>query len=116
MVEHKGYIPSRGDLTWLAFSPQAGSEQSGRRPALVISPAQYNAKVGLAIFCPITSQVKGYPFEVLIPEDCPTQGVILSDHVKSLDWRARDAVFICRLPETVVHEVIDKLNTLIRIE
>jgi mRNA interferase MazF len=101
-------------LIWLTFSPQAGYEQAGRRPALVISPIQYNAKVGLAICCPVTSQVKGYPFEVPIPEDCIVQGVILSDHVKSLDWEARGAEHICCVPDEIVAKVIEKLGTLMR--
>ncbi len=79
------YIPDRGDIVWLSFDPQKGHEQSGRRPALILSPMSYNARVGLAICCPITSQVKGYPFEVNIPEGTPLQGVILSDQIKSLD-------------------------------
>jgi len=75
------YIPDSGDIVWLTFSPQAGHEQSGRRPALVLSPAAYNEKVGLALFCPITSQIKGYPFEVLLQESLKVNGVILSDQI-----------------------------------
>lgn len=82
-------VPQRGDIVWLSFEPQAGHEQMGRRPAVVLSPAVYNAKVGLALFCPITSQVKGFPLEVVIPEGLAVSGVVLSDQVKSLDWRAR---------------------------
>ncbi len=85
------YVPSRGDVVWLTFNPQSGHEQAGRRPAVVLSPRAYNAKVGLAIFCPVTSKVKGYPFEVALPEGFAVQGVILADQVKSLDWRARRA-------------------------
>ena len=88
------YIPDRGDLVWLEFTPQSGSEQAGRRPALVISPKSYNGKVGLALFCPVTSRVKGYPFEVLLPEDSAVVGVVLADQLKSLDWRARKARLI----------------------
>ncbi len=106
------YIPDRGDIVWITLNPQAGHEQSGRRPALVLSPKAYNAKVGLAILCPITSQVKGYPFEVLIPDDMPIAGVMLSDQVKSLDWRAWEAEWICTLPVEVTQEVLDKLETL----
>jgi len=80
------YTPAQGDIVWIMFNPQAGHEQAGRRPALVLSPAAYNAKVGLALFCPITSQIKGYPFEVLLPADLPVAGVILADQVKNLDW------------------------------
>lgn len=98
---------------WLTFNPQAGHEQAGRRPAVVLSPAPYNGKVGLAIFVPITTKVKGYPFEVEIPEGLPVRGVILSDQVKSLDWRAREADFTCELPSHTVDEVLQKLNALL---
>jgi mRNA interferase MazF len=108
------YIPERGDVVWLTFNPQAGHEQAGRRPALVLSPAAYNGKVGLALLCPITSQIKGYPFEVLIPPDLKIGGVILSDQVKSLDWKAREAKLICRLPAATVGETLQKLNTLLQ--
>jgi len=111
--EIMAYIPSRGDIVWLSFHPQAGHEQGGRRPALVLSPAAYNGKVGLAIFCPVTSQVKGYPFEVSIPAGLKIDGVVLSDQVKSLDWKARQAELICTLPPATVDEVFQKLNTLL---
>jgi mRNA interferase MazF len=109
------YIPDSGDLVWITFTPQAGHEQTGRRPALVLSPAAYNGKVGLAIFCPITSQVKGYPFEVLIPVDLEISGAILSDQVKSLDWKARKAEFGCKLPSQALNEVIQKISALLRL-
>ena len=89
------YAPERGDFVWIRLTPQAGHEQAGRRPALVLSPQAYNDKVGLALFCPVTNQVKGYPFEVQIPADLSVSGVILADQVRSLDWRARQAEFIC---------------------
>jgi mRNA interferase MazF len=108
------YVPESGDLVWIAFNPQAGHEQAGHRPALVLSPKAYNGKVGLALLCPITSQVKGYPFEVLMPEGLEIAGAILSDKVKSLDWKARKAKFSCKLPSEKFNEVIKKLNTLIR--
>lgn len=108
------YIPDSGDIVWITFNPQAGHEQAGRRPALVLSPAAYNGKVGLAIFCPITSHVKGYPFEVLIPDGLEVNGAILSDQVKSLDWKARKAEFGCKLPSATYNEVVQKLSTLIR--
>jgi len=108
------YIPNSGDIVWIMFNPQAGHEQSGHRPALVLSPAAYNAKVGLAILCPITSQVKGYPFEVKIPEGLEISGAILSDQVKNLDWKARKAQFVCKLPSNVFNEVVQKLGTLIQ--
>lgn len=82
----KSYIPERGDIVWLCFNSQAGHEQSGRRQALVISPKEYNQKTNLAIFCPITNQIKGYPFEVKIPDNLRISGAILSDQIKSLDW------------------------------
>ncbi len=108
-----GYIPDRGDIVWLQFNPQAGHEQSGRRPALVISPRAYNAKVGLALFCPITSSVKGYPFEVLLPEKNRASGAILSDQIKSLDWRVREAKRLARAPKDVVLEVLTKIGLLL---
>jgi mRNA interferase MazF len=107
------YTPERGDAVWLSFNPQAGHEQAGHRPALVLSPAAYNGRVGLAIFCPITSQIKGYPFEVLIPDGLGVSGAVLSDQVKSLDWRARKAQLICKLPDDVVEQVLQKLATLL---
>jgi mRNA interferase MazF len=111
--EIMAYIPNRGDAVWITFNPQAGHEQAGRRPVLVLSPASYNAKVGLAILCPITSQIKGYPFEVLIPEGLKINGAILSDQVKSLDWKVREAELVCELPSATVNEVLQKLNTLL---
>ncbi|MFV9504588.1 MAG: endoribonuclease MazF [Oscillochloridaceae bacterium umkhey_bin13] len=107
------YIPRRGEIVWLNFTPQIGSEQAGRRPALVLSPGNYNGKVGLAIFCPITNQRKGYPFEVDLPDDLPVTGVVLADQVKSLDWRSRNAQFACDVPEAVMLEVLQKVSTLL---
>lgn len=107
------YVPDRGDAVWLQFDPQAGHEQAGRRPALVVSPASYNSKVGLALVCPITSQVKGYPFEVLLPPSAKVTGVVLADQIKSLDWRARKARQILRLPDHVIQQVLQKLHTLL---
>ncbi len=106
------YCPKRGDIVWLFFTPQAGHEQSGHRPALVLSPESYNRKVGLALFCPITSQVKGYPFEVRVPPGHEVSGVVLADQVNSLDWQARRASFCCELPAEAVHDVLNKLGTL----
>ena len=94
MVALSSYVPRRGDIVWLTFNPQAGHEQAGRRPAVVLSPLSYNAKVGLALLCPITSAVKGYPFEVNLPHGLPISGVILANQVKSLDWQARAVEFI----------------------
>ena len=107
------YIPRCGDVVWITLNPQAGHEEAGRRPAVVISPQSYNGKVGLAIFCPVTSQIKGYPFEVLIPAGLPAAGAILSDQVKSLDWRARNAELICTLPAATISELLQKLATLL---
>ena len=105
-------VPKRGDAVIIDFDPQRGSEQAGRRPALVLSPSNYNDKVGLALVCPITRQVKGYPFEVDIPHGLPVEGVILADHIKSFDWRTRNAVVVCCLPDEVMESVLTKLNTL----
>lgn len=98
---------------WISLSPHAGREQAGRRPALIISPAAYNKRVGLALLCPITTHVKGYPFEVRLPADLPVTGVILADQVKSLDWRARNAEIACAVPSEVVEEVLLKLRALL---
>ncbi len=107
------YIPGRGDVVWVQFNPQAGHEQAGRRPALVVSPASYNRRVGLALLCPITSQVKGYPFEVSLPVGGKVSGVVLADQIKSLDWRARQAELVARAPEAVTREVLQKLGALL---
>ena len=115
MVTIRTGAPARGDVFWINLSPQAGHEQAGRRPALVLSPDSYNSKVGLAIICPITSQIKQYPFEVHIPSGFPVAGVVLSDHVRSLDWRARHAEFICSLPEKTVKEVTQILGSLLTV-
>ncbi len=109
----RSYVPDRGDAVWLTFDPQAGHEQAGRRPALVLSPRQYNGKAGLAILCPITAQVKGYPFEVAVPEGLPVSGSILADQVRSLDWKARRATRICKMPDEAMDEVLGKLSALL---
>jgi mRNA interferase MazF len=107
------YVPERGDVVWISLNSQAGHEQAGRRPAVVVSPRSYNGKVGLGLFCPVTSQTKGYPFEVLIPEGLPVSGVVLADQVKNLDWRARRAEFVARLPVKTGAEVLGKLAVLL---
>jgi len=112
-VRDKTYVPDRGDVVWLCFDPQAGHEQAGHRPAVVLSPALYNARAGLALCCPITSQVKGYPFEVALPDAFPVAGVVLADQVKSLDWRSRRAVLIRKLPSAALAEVLGKLRALL---
>ena len=107
------YVPVRGDAIWINFNPQAGHEQAGRRPVIVLSPQSYNSKVGLCLLCPISNQVKGYPFEVLIPAGLGVTGVVLSDQAKSLDWRVRNAEFIADLPEVLIIEVLKKLKSLL---
>ena len=107
------YVPDRGDAVWLTFEPHAGHEQSGRRPAVVISPRRYNGLSGLALLCPVTTQIKGYPFEVVLPPGLPIEGAILSDQVRSLDWRARKASRICALPSATIDEVVGKLEVLV---
>ena len=112
----RSYLPNRGDVVWISLNSQAGHEQAGRRPAVVVSPRAYNRKVGLALLCPITSQIKGYPFEVIIPQGLKLSGAVLSDQVKSLDWRARRAELICTLPRDTIVEVVQKLSTLISLD
>jgi len=107
------YAPNRGDIVWITLNPQVGHEQAGRRPALVLSPAPYNERAGLAILCPITSQVKGYPFEVHVPDDLVVSGVILADQVNSLDWQKREATFSCSVPAATLQEVLQKLARLL---
>ena len=107
------YVPGRGDLIWLTFRPQAGREQSGRRPALVLSPVDYNGRAGLAVVCPITSRVKGYPFEVRVPEGESITGVVLADHLKSVDWRARGAEYAAGAPADVLAQVSAKVRALL---
>ncbi|HEV2284059.1 MAG TPA: endoribonuclease MazF [bacterium] len=113
MVGRRAYVPDRGDVVRITFAPQAGHEQAGRRPAVVLSPAAYNGKVGLALLCPITNHVKGYPFEVAVPAGLPVTGVVLSDQIKSLDWRVRQAERICPLPQSSLTEVLQKLGALL---
>jgi len=109
----RSYVPNTGDLIWLSFNPQAGREQTGRRPALVLSPAVYNEKTDLALVCPISSRVKGYPFEVSLPEGLAISGVVLSDHLKSLDWKQRKAELAARVPAEVISEVLARLAPLL---
>jgi mRNA interferase MazF len=107
------YVPERGDAVWISLNPQAGHGQAGRRPAVVLSPRSYNGKVGLALLCPITHQIKGYPFEIQIPAGLMVTGAILADQVKGLDWRARRVELICALPQPTVTDVLQKLSTLL---
>jgi len=108
----KAYIPERGDIIWLNFNPIRGHEQGGKRPALVISRSVYNAKTSLAIICPITSRAKGYDFEVALPTVSEIHGVVLSDHVRNLDWKARRAQFIVHAPEAIVSQVGELISIL----
>ena len=111
--QEMAYVPERGDIVWISLNPQAGHEQAGRRPAVVVSPKSYNGKVGLGLFCPITSQVKGYPFEVAVPQGLAVGGVVLADQIRSLDWRARKAELAGRLPADARDEVLGKLGALL---
>ncbi len=106
-------MPERGDIVWLQFTPQVGHEQAGHRPALVISPRSYNGRVGLALFCPVTSNVKGYPFEVELTPGGKAKGAILSDQLKSLDWRARRAKKFDEVSEEIMIEVLAKIGALV---
>jgi mRNA interferase MazF len=112
VVAQTAYVPARADLVWLRFDPQAGSEQAGRRPALVMSGQSYNRRTGLALFCPVTNKIKGYPFEVAIPAGLPVTGVILSDQVRCLDWRVRRAELIAPAPPEVLAQVHQRLDEL----
>ena len=107
------WTPEAGDLVWLTFDPQAGREQAGRRPALVLSPASYNRRSGLAIMCPITSRIKGYPFEVELPEGMDIAGAVLADHIKSLDWRTRRTEPAGKAPAAIVRDVLARLAPLL---
>jgi len=112
LVSKNKYVPKRGDIVWLNFNPQVGHEQMGKRPALVLSPAEYNQKTSLAIFCPITSKEKGYPFEVKI-DGKKISGAVLSDQIKSLDWTVRQAEFIELIEKSALKEVEDNIKLLI---
>ena len=112
MVE-ESFVPARGDIVWLDFEPSAGREQAGYRPALVLSPESFNRRTGLALLCPVTSRVKGYIFEVRLPESNVVSGAVLVDHVKSLDWRERGARLVDKASGRVVGEVLEKLRVLL---
>jgi mRNA interferase MazF len=115
-VRKARYVPRRGDVVRLDFDPHRGHEQAGRRPALVLSPTDYDRKVGLAVVCPITNEKKDYPWEVEIPDNNFVSGVVLSDQLKSLDWRERQAEFVCTPDEELLEEVVEKAATLLRPE
>lgn len=113
-MARRGYVPDRGDIVWLNFTPQAGHEQAGHRPALVLSPAKYNRASGLMLCCPMTTRVKGYPFEVAVDLPGEAQGVVLADQVRSLDWKARGAQRKGRGPDESVADVLAKIQALLR--
>jgi mRNA interferase MazF len=106
------YVPARGDIIWLEFDPQKGKEIQKTRPALTISPYEYNLKTGLGLFMPITSKIKGYPFEILI-ENKEIQGAVLCDQIRSLDWKVRNAKFITHLATTILDEALAKFLVLL---
>ena len=112
-MSKRSYVPDRGDIVWLQFNPQVGHEQAGHRPALVLSPASYNRRSGLMLCCPMTSQRKGYPFEVVITVDTDRESVVLADQVKSLDWRVRKAVKKGSATIDVIAETLSKLQALL---
>jgi mRNA interferase MazF len=116
MVAIKSYVPKAGDVVWLEFDPQTGHEQKGVRPALVLSPNAYNAKTGMMVVCPITNQVKGYPFEVVIPANANVTGAVLADQVKNLDWQARNAQYKDAVSVEVMQEVRGKIKALLGIK
>ena len=105
------YIPDRGDIVWLEFNPQKGHEQKGRRPGIVLSKKEYNQKSNLALICPITSRIKDYPFEVRI--NSIIQGVILSDQIRSIDWKSGNAAFIEKIPEEILKEILENIDLLL---
>jgi len=113
VVSRRGYVPERGDVVWMMFGPQAGHEQSGRRPGVVMSSSIYNGKTGMALCCPITSHVKGYPFEVLVPSGLKTSGVILADPIRNIDWKMRRTEYLCKLPDKALEEVTEKILSLL---
>lgn len=113
MTGRPSFVPERGDVVKMSFDPQSGHEQAGWRPALVVSPSAYNRASSLALLCPITSRAKGYPFEVALPDDLAITGVILTDQIRSLDWRARKARFVTHVPDAVVREVLARLEPLV---
>lgn len=112
----RAYVPDTGDVVWVDFDPQAGREQAGRRPAVVLSPAAYNSRAGLALACPITSHSKGYPFEVPLPAGLKLRGVILSDHLKSIDWKVRRAERAGRLDAETLEAVRDRIRVLLLLD
>lgn len=113
-MKQANYAPNRGDLVWLDFTPHAGHEQGGRRPGLILSPIAYNRRIKLALICPITSRAKGFPFEVPLPQTLKVSGVILADHVRNLDWVARRAEFAGKIPESLLEDVLQRIEAILR--
>lgn len=113
MVTAKSYLPDHGDFAYLDFSPQAGTEQALRRPSLILSPREFNLATGLAFACPLTNQVKGSRFEVAVPPGSGLTGVVLSDHLRSLDWLARRAAFHGKAPCELVEEVLARIAAIL---
>jgi mRNA interferase MazF len=111
-VVTRTYVPDAGDVIWLTFDPQAGREQRGRRPAVVLSPRIYNDRAQLALVCPVTSRKKGYPFEVPLPDDAPVAGVVLADQVKSVGWRERRAERAGSLAPPLLEEIRARIRPL----
>ena len=107
------YVPKRGDVVWLSFDPTKGREQRGHRPALVVSPQKYNAATNLALMCPITSRVKGYPGEVVLPQGLEVEGAVLADHLRSVDWKVRQADYFCAVPKNVLLAVWQRQRLLL---
>lgn len=110
---NKKYIPRRGDIVWLDFNPRTGREQAGHRPAIVISPQKFNSLSSLVFVCPITSKIKGFSFETLLPKEMQTKGVVLIHHLRSVDWKTRGINFIESAPISVIEEICAKLEPLI---
>jgi mRNA interferase MazF len=110
------YVPDEGDLAWFDFHPQAGREQAGRRPALVLSARRFNLRASLAFVCPITSKIKGYASEVLLPSGSPVHGAVLCSHMRSLDWQARSPAWIGKAPDEVLLEVREIIASIAGIE
>lgn len=116
MVKGRIYQPDRGDLIWLEFTPHAGTEQGGRRPALVISAQEFNIATGLVFVCPVTNQGKGSSFEVPLPRGVGITGFVLSDQLRSLDWIARNATFASKVTQEVMWEVVGRIEAIMCVE
>ena len=116
MRNRGAYQPERGDIVYLDFNPQAGTEQGGRRPALVLSPKNFNIATGLAMVCPITNQMKGSPWDVVFPRGARVTGVVLSDHMRSVDWLARNAEFHTQAGDEVMCEVLGRIEAILAID